>query len=81
LHFTHCEVIELSVKGATLKSADALALPDHFLTSIAGGLPQKCKVVWRKDDLLGVKFCDQPSAGVLWAEQANLSEPCPSRRD
>jgi hypothetical protein len=83
---TECTVNQLSDIGARINIAGSIALPDMFDIFIPQkGTSRRAKLVWRKDDQVGVDFFDDrespaaPAAedyvsriGVLEAENAKL---------
>ena len=53
-----CTLIDLSEKGARLVIGDISHLTDHFclyLTRV-GHVPQRCRILWRRDHQVGVEF-------------------------
>ena len=53
-----CTLIDLSEKGARLVVGDISHLTDHFylyLTGV-GRVPQRCRILWRRDHQVGVEF-------------------------
>jgi PilZ domain len=63
---TECTVNQLSDIGARINIAGSIALPDMFDIIIPQkGASRRAKLVWRKDDQVGVDFFDEretPSA-------------------
>lgn len=55
-YVTDCVVRNLSSTGAQLKVPTSVAIPEQFEFVEAGGVKKKAVVIWRKADLLGVKF-------------------------
>ena len=52
-----CTVHDLNSGGACLKLANTFGVPETFeLTFEHGRTRRSCRVVWRTDDRLGVKF-------------------------
>jgi PilZ domain len=51
-----CVVLDLSEGGARLRPADMLACPDDFLLATKEGGRIACQIVWRRNDLVGVRF-------------------------
>jgi hypothetical protein len=53
-----CEVIDISKTGAKLSGEQLLGLPDTFalLLSTQGNARRNCRVVWRGEGELGVRF-------------------------
>jgi len=59
----HCTVQNLTGAGACLKFASTSGLPETFdLTFELGRTRRPCRVVWRTDDKLGVRFEGRPAA-------------------
>jgi hypothetical protein len=62
-----CTMLDISLHGCRLRVEPGDSIPDQFtvLLTHSGTVRRPCKVIWRKDDLLGVEFVDgpgQPSA-------------------
>jgi hypothetical protein len=56
-----CTIRNLSDTGARLQVPTSVAIPDRFtLVDVHGGTRHEALVVWRRGDLLGVRF--EPSA-------------------
>jgi len=51
-----CVILNLSATGAKLRTADIFGCPDDFELQMTGQRSRECKVVWRSQDALGVKF-------------------------
>jgi hypothetical protein len=51
-----CVILNLSATGAKLRTADIFGCPDDFELQMTGQHSRECKVVWRSQDALGVKF-------------------------
>jgi hypothetical protein len=51
-----CTVRNLSETGAALDVPYAVPLPSEFRLIMAGQVRQLCRVVWRKENRLGVAF-------------------------
>ena len=51
-----CVILNLSATGAKLRTANIVDCPDEFELQMTGRRPRECKVVWRSQDALGVKF-------------------------
>lgn len=58
-----CTVHNVSVSGAKLRLNGARDVPDEFtlILSRGGGVRRKCRVVWRSDREVGVRF--------VWADE------------
>jgi hypothetical protein len=54
---TLCRVINISTDGATLAFKGLNALPKQFLLSFSRrGASKTCNLVWRRTNIIGVKF-------------------------
>jgi hypothetical protein len=53
-----CHIVGISVSGATVRSGDLLACPTKFDLIPRLGPSRHCEVVWRKGDVLGVRYID-----------------------
>lgn len=51
-----CIILNLSTTGAKVRTANMLGCPDEFELQMTGQRSRECKVVWRSQDTLGVKF-------------------------
>ena len=52
-----CTIRNVSRHGAMLLVTATQGLPDHFALEIAGVIsPHSCRVVWRQERRLGVRF-------------------------
>ena len=51
-----CTVRNFSEDGVQLKVPTTVAIPDNFEFVDAGGKRRRARVVWRKGDLMGVRF-------------------------
>ena len=52
-----CSIRNISETGARLQVPLTVSIPDHFtLVDSHGGTRHFAKVVWRKGDLLGIRF-------------------------
>lgn len=56
-----CLVRDESPTGARLRVASVIGIPDTFQLQIMGGVLRSCRVVWRKEQELGVSFAGLPS--------------------
>ena len=54
-----CVVLDVSASGARLDVDASATLPQHFKLLIdVDGSERQCEVVWRKENAVGVRFCD-----------------------
>jgi hypothetical protein len=51
-----CTIRNFSSDGAQLKVPTSVAIPDTFDFVEAGGKRRRATVIWRKGDLMGVRF-------------------------
>ncbi len=51
-----CHVTDLSAGGAKLVLQSAAELPDEFTLFLKDAAKRFCKVMWRRDSEVGVKF-------------------------
>jgi len=51
-----CLVVDWCLGGARLRPYDPDRCPDHFMLHTQDGVESNCKVVWRRNGELGVKF-------------------------
>jgi PilZ domain len=61
-----CTLIDLSEKGARLVVGDISHLTDHlclYLTRV-GHVPQRCRILWRRDHQVGVEFESHENLGA-----------------
>jgi hypothetical protein len=54
-----CAVRDLSDTGANLDVPHALAIPYEFTLTMETDQPRRCRVIWRKENRLGVAFAEQ----------------------
>lgn len=59
-HLAVTHTIDVSEAGAKLKLDNAVSLPDRFNLTLSqkGEVRRSCKLVWRTDDAVGVRFID-----------------------
>ena len=50
-----CVLIDISQTGAKLLADEAHQLPGEFVL-LLGGATRKCRIVWRSDEHVGVRF-------------------------
>lgn len=54
-----CTIRNLSSTGARLQVPTSVAIPDHFeFAEAATGKARQATVMWRKGDLIGIRFED-----------------------
>ena len=51
-----CTIRNLSATGARLQVPTSVAIPDRFEFAEAGAAKRPATVVWRKGDLMGIRF-------------------------
>ena len=51
-----CRIENLTERGAGLRLADLIDLPDAFTLELLGGPKRTCKVRWRRGVRVGVEF-------------------------
>jgi hypothetical protein len=62
---TECTVNQLSDVGARINVASSVVLPDIFeMTVPQKGISCRAKLIWRKDDQVGVDFVDDREAAA-----------------
>jgi hypothetical protein len=52
----NCQILDTSEEGALLRVDDFLTCPDGFVLKPRFDPPRDCEVVWRKRELLGVRY-------------------------
>ena len=75
-----CALIDVSQQGARLAVLAMDMVPDEFVLrfSASSNVSRRCKVVWRRDDEIGVTFLKAVDAEKKAARRARLLEtPCP----
>jgi PilZ domain len=57
-----CAMMDVSAQGAKLVVQGEIEIPDEFvlLLTRGGKVRRQCKVAWRKEDEIGVKFLGGP---------------------
>ena len=63
-----CAIVNISRTGAKLRPADMPRCPDHFSFELHSGHYLDCEVIWRRQNVLGVKFVSS------WGEVIELLE-------
>jgi hypothetical protein len=51
-----CHILDISETGALLKPSDIFLCPNEFVLKPDIGSPRDCEVVWRKGEMVGVRF-------------------------
>ena len=51
-----CVIVNMAEAGAKLRPADMPLCPDHFALQLHGGHYLDCEVIWRRQNVLGVRF-------------------------
>jgi hypothetical protein len=51
-----CHIVDISPSGATLRPIDILRCPTKFLLKPRFEASRECEVVWKKGDLMGVRY-------------------------
>jgi hypothetical protein len=54
-----CTLADISQTGAKLNTTVGPDLPEHFTLAL-GGVHRKCRVVWRNEKQVGVRFVSTP---------------------
>lgn len=54
--FMDCVIVNISESGAKLRPADMPLCPDEFSLQLHGGHFLDCEVIWRRQNVLGVRF-------------------------
>ena len=78
-----CAVLDISESGTCLLVADANVVPDNFVLQVDhDGWSQICRVVWRKQHRVGVRFVNH-DAMISSAPQVSPTniEQCASAAD
>lgn len=53
-----CTVRNISTSGASLEVASPIGIPDSIVLELEGG-GRRCRVIWRKERRIGVRFVDR----------------------
>jgi hypothetical protein len=56
-----CLLVDVSESGARLGFANPAAMPDEFALALADDMARWCRVMWRNDRQVGVKFVPKPA--------------------
>jgi hypothetical protein len=61
-----CSLCDASQEGAQLLVPDPAAVPDEFVLALSagGGATRKCRVIWRREQLIGVEFMKETRKSV-----------------
>lgn len=51
-----CIIVDISETGARLVVDPAIDLPDDFLLMLSRNVSRRCKLIWREDRKVGVRF-------------------------
>jgi len=51
-----CHILDISETGALLKPSDIFLCPSEFVLKPDIGSPHDCEIVWRKGEMVGVRF-------------------------
>ena len=51
-----CHILDISEMGALLKPFDTFLCPSEFVLKPDIDSPHDCEVVWRKGEMVGVRF-------------------------
>jgi len=70
-----CIVSNFSNTGARVTGVRATTIPDEFVLSITPGRRRKCRVIWRSDDTLGVRFIDDIANAADMCPESEVPEP------
>lgn len=72
-----CTVVDASESGARLAVEDMECLPDKFnlILSRRGQPHQRCNIVWRRDDEVGIEFIASPPTNVRSSESVEAPPP------
>lgn len=69
-----CTISDISATGARLTTDYMDLLPNEFDLALNADIMRKCRVVWRKENQVGVKFLPLPKA-------CRSAEPAESQHD
>ena len=57
-----CEMHDVSEFGARLRVGDPQTAPQEFLIRLNKGLTRWCRVIWRSNTEIGIKFIEPPES-------------------
>jgi hypothetical protein len=68
-----CIVSNLSDGGANISHVQSALIPDFFILHVLGlDKPRQCRVMWRADEELGIRFTDTPSVRQSRSPRASV---------
>jgi hypothetical protein len=70
-----CVLVDFSNGGANIAGVRAHTIPDEFRLRTPLGDRRSCRVVWRTEDTLGVRFTDCIDGTVSSSDQPTVREP------
>lgn len=70
-------VCDLSQGGACLKVANCATLPDEFHLALSKDIRRRCRVAWRGDGQVGVKFVAAAQAATKRNSRSPVFIKCP----
>lgn len=59
-------LVDVSPTGARLSVENPQAVPDEFMIALNADLHRWCRVIWRKDHEIGVKYKTAPAKYREW---------------
>lgn len=57
-----CQMLDVSEFGARIRVGDPRLAPQEFLILLDKGLMRWCRVIWRSDTEIGIKFVEPPES-------------------
>jgi hypothetical protein len=59
-----CTMLDVSATGAQLRLNDTTEMPDEFTLVLSrdGNVRRQCRMMWRREDRIGVRFLKPPAA-------------------
>jgi hypothetical protein len=71
-----CIVSNFSNGGANISQVQTALIPDFFILYVLGfDKPRQCRVMWRADEELGVRFTDTPGIRQSRKRRASVAAP------
>jgi hypothetical protein len=60
-----CTLLDVSATGAQVRLNDVVEIAGDFTLVLArnGGVQRRCRLVWRRDDVIGVQFVKPSTVG------------------